>query len=895
MKPLLLTLLFAAAVLHAELQLIPKPTDTPVPIPFFTQTEPIPEGATADEFLETSPMAEPLPQEVSLQMMLFQRPLTDPVWPSSHPQAYERVEELSGWGAQGQYVTLNFAVYPLADLKNLTVQVEDSSIRPEVRLVRYWNVIYPFYNSYRDPTGPKRYRRMPEFLMPATSCDAPKNEPQRFYLTFHLPEDGAREISGNVLIYHDGMDEAAKMPFHIQVLPFQLKQDPAKHYSAYYYHVRHKDKTEFFEKNQADKELVRKAQVAEFRRMKEYGFTRTPTFYMSFGQLPDGTKDAFYIPGFDEALEDLKSAGFDLTQPIPVVGSSYMMLYQKFTGLKLASFHMQNIDCSKIPQELYDCMDSALEKFLAYAKEHDYPPMIFNPIDEPSPEALPYVLGIYRIFKKHGLKTFMTSPPDELIRQGDELFDIYSYGKFLVPYEKAVSGDKMEYWCYPNDIAFQKKDPVAMCHGGRLTYGLGYWRRGFHCVMPWIWSVRTSDRLCNAGGNLMNPDTGELYMTTYWECFRLGVDDLRYIYTLEDAVVRRENSTDPTLQADIQSARALLQNIWDHTCPQVIHMRDNLMPHAEIDAIRAQVAAMILKLKAYPETQDVTAPSVIIEPRGDYAWPKDLPDSPNVLFHPLHRWEPVAKELTLKELPDHLDVQIAIDHTLAGEGNYLCGWPRVRHAFNAEEKDLTRFSAIEFDLTVSSDRDAQTDYDWPINISFKTANGQEMEFRIANTLEPQVKHHFNIPIAKLTAFSQDDLKKMGFMQIFINEISYIHGCHLSIQIDNPRMVGFRSPTILKTDAPECVSLPLANFSLSVLAGGVTEGTPCLAKAELMNPQGEVLQISEMPVRQGCATCGFQTTELAPGQYTIRIRLLGQDGEVQDEMSRPLAILSALAE
>ncbi|GEM_PF-2834821 len=886
-KNILLLCACCACALLAEVQLVSKPVAVPAPIPFFTQTEAIPDGATEDPFLDNAPLAEPTPQEIALQMMLFQRPLTDPVWPSTHPQAFERIERLDGWGAQGQYVTLNFAVYPLAELKNLTVQVQGTPIQPEVRLVRYWNVIYPFYNSYSNPTGPKRYRRMPEFLMPVTSCDAPQGEPQRFYLTFHLPEDGNTEFSGEVLVYHDGIDQAVKIPFCLDVLPFQLKQDPAKHYSAYYYHVRHKDKTEFFAKNSGDKELVRKTQVAEFRRMKEYGFTRPPTFYMTFGQLPDGTTDAFFIPGFDEALEDMKTAGFDLTQPVPVVGCSYMMLYKRFTGHALESFHMQNIDCSKIPQELYDCIDSALGKFLKYAQEHDYPPMIFNPIDEPSPAALPFVLEIYRVFKRHGLTTYMTSPPDELIRQGDELFDIYSYGKFLVPYEKAVSGDKQEYWCYPNDIAFQKKDPVAMCHGGRLTYGLGYWRRGFHCIMPWIWSVTTSKRLCNAGGNLMNPETGELYMTTYWECFRLGVDDLRYVYTLEDAIVKRENTSDEALQALLQEARALLQLVWDRTCPLVIHMRDNLMPHAEIDALRAQMAEMIVKLTAYPATQDAVAQSVIIEPRGDYAWPKELPDSPNIFFHPLRRWEPVAKELSLQEYPDRLLVDIAIDHTLAGEGNYLCGWPRVRHAFNAEERDLTRFTSIDFDLEVSSDRDAQTDYNWPIAISFKTAKGQEMEFRFATTLEPQVKHHFSIPIARLTSFSIDDLKNMGFMQIFINESDYNHGSHLNIQVLNPHFVGFMSPTILKADAPAYISLPLPNFSLPVLVGGTAKDAECRIQAQLIDENGTVLQECEAPVVQGSGVCGFNTAGLLPGEYAIRIRLLDQNSHVQDELTRKL--------
>ena len=897
MKKLLSFLMLAGVCLNAELTLMQKVADERKPIIQPIQQEQPPEGAKEEVYIDESPELSPTVQESMLGMILFQRPLTNPIWPSTKPQAFERVERLDDWGAQGQYVTINFAVYPLKELKNLRIQVLHSSIKPEIRLVRYWNIIYPNYNSYKNASSPKYYRRMPEFLMPVTACDAPVKEPQRFFLTFKLPKDGTTSVKGVIAVSHDGFNQAVRLPFSIRVLPFELKQDPKKNYTSYYYQVRH-GQNKFFKNHKDDKKLVHDVQVNEFKRMLEYGFTRPPVFQMTYGTLPDGTKDAYYIPYLDEFMAELKEAGFDNKHEIPVTGCSGGWLYEKLTGLKLNRFHMDTIECDKIPQKLYDTMDSALVKFLNYAKAHDYPAIIFNPIDEPSAASLPFVLEIYKIFKKHGLKTFQTSPPSNFIAQGDKLFDIYNYGAFNVPYEKATSGDKLEYWCYPNDNTYQIKDPYVMCHGGRMTYGLGYWRSGFHCIIPWIWRSNTHNRIGNSGGNLLWPDDGQLYMTTYWECFRLGVDDMRYIYTLEDAIVRRENSRDPNVQEIIREAKKLLQEVWNTVCPQPAYLRDNLLPHAELEAIRAQLAMMLLRLKATAETQDKVAPSVIIDPKGKYEWPKESLDNENIISIPLKKWKPICKELTLEETESRLDVKIGVDHLLVGEGyagnvQYPQGWPRIKYEFKGEERDFTKFSHVIFDITVSSDRDAQSDYSWPVSIGFYTSKREEYEFRFANTLEPNVKHRIAIPLEKLGTFSRESKKDMRSMQFYIGENNYPHGCHLNLVFENVCLRGYTKPTLLRVDIPKKVALPLTGFAVSALVGGVENDAFCTVSMDLCDANG-ILQSSATPIVNDHAVCGFTGKGLKAGAYKVRAKAVAKDGTVFSEAVLPLNIINGPA-
>jgi len=113
LSPLLLTMTAAAlsaSLGAADVALAPKPSD-PRPLQKLpVQDEPYPEGIKADPFVEHAPAIVPTAAEKKAGMILFSRPLTEPVWSENNPLPHERVTALTGWGAQQQFVTLNFAV-----------------------------------------------------------------------------------------------------------------------------------------------------------------------------------------------------------------------------------------------------------------------------------------------------------------------------------------------------------------------------------------------------------------------------------------------------------------------------------------------------------------------------------------------------------------------------------------------------------------------------------------------------------------------------------------------------------------------------------------------------------------------------------------------------------------
>ena len=172
-----------------------------------------------------------------------------------------------------------------------------------------------------------------------------------------------------------------------------------------------------------------------------------------------------------------------------------------------------------------------------------------------------------------GIKTYITKNPtaaDAHVYRKYNAVDAWCSQPFAIPYEQVVSDKKYQYWSYPNHNAGEFSDRVIMQKGGRMTYGYGLWRSGYSTLIPWHWRWRGSkstppfnylaDKRVSGCGVRIDKNN-EVIPTPYWECFREGYDDLRYLYTLESAVVQRKETTDEKCRALLKDAENLIQKI----------------------------------------------------------------------------------------------------------------------------------------------------------------------------------------------------------------------------------------------------------------------------------------------------------------------------------------------
>lgn len=848
----------------------------------------------------TETAAEPVPTAVEKQagFILFSRPLIDAIYPETRPRNDERVTTIRGFGAWEQYETLNFALYPLADLKGINVQVGSlscgkhliSSDRIEIRLVTYRDNTYPQYNSRGA------YRTLPEYLQKVTTSDAPKAEPQRFCVTIQAPKGiPAGLYQGDVLISHNGFDRAVALRIVYEVFPFELKRDPAKNFSAYYYpphrHV-------WVENKLKDSAWADKVLENDFKTMAKYGFTVPPVWYLNSRE--ENGKIKLDVENADRLLALMKENG--MHGPVPVIGWTIIGLAEKMTGRGIGG----HVIVHKLPPKAYyDEVAAIAADFQRLCQEKKYPQLVFGPLDEiaGNDKSITFAYGVYESLKKGGLTTYTTMEPEN---QGypklDRVIDIFATQAYLPTYAETATRKKAGYWCYPNHNSYERKDPIIMNKGGRMTYGYGYWRSGFDMLLPWIWRKpdpkHFHEKKGSGGGNIVHPDSGEIITTMYWENFREGINDLNYIYTLQDALIRREKSSDPNVSRLVADAKKFLQETWDAIDVQVKYLAAGLWPSEEFDGRRYAMAKAISQLRLYPESSDRIAPSVVIEPRDvkrERLEPIDIyrrerkrnnVEHKSLLYPAMDKlgWQPTEDEAAIeirsgvpgakndKSLVLAVNVDLVHDGT-GGKGSYPAGWPAMQ--CRAHEKivfgDYDLFF-YRYKLETNRPQDGQAKpADFYCNVRY--ASGRFDAGYRGLGLEgiwSESAHTFD---GKFYDGISIDTAPFAGIRLGISESSYSQGDKVRFIFDDICFVSFKKPFISALDVPAMVSGSADSFGFVVnIMGRLTKKNRL--KISLLDAGEKPVWLREYPC-QGKRIQGRirYDEKLAPGTYRFKAELL----------------------
>ncbi|MCF6177044.1 MAG: DUF6067 family protein [Victivallaceae bacterium] len=650
--------------------------------------------------------------------MLFKRPIMEPVYPNTHPLPYERFSKLTAFATPGEFEPLTFSIYPIRALKNFKVTVSElKSVNGTIkrsaidtRLAVYWNIAYPRYTSNST------YRRLPELLEPVTVHSSPAQECQRWWLTIQVPKNAAPGIySGNVTLKDDN-SKAVVIPVKFRVLDFKLLSDPNKHYSVYYYM---KNRVQYSGKS--DKE-ARKMLDNEYRAMRDMGLNMIPTMRLDW----DAKNNKISLRHADE-MERMMKQG--LKGPIPVTSSGVIHnFYRKTTpGGKVSSHWKLN---KMPPPECYEQIKQAFKQFVKASKAKNWPEFYCCPIDEVTASSKEFGAKVYQAVKEAGMKTYITKDPvagDAAVYK--DFVDAWCSQPYSVTYDNIVNQNQYEYWSYPNHNAGEIKDRLTMSKGGRMTYGYGFWRSGFTTLVPWHWSWVMKpgqfdylrSRRSGCGQRIGND--GEIIPSTYWMCFREGIDDNRYIYTLQQTIWERGISTDPQCRKLAVQAQAVLQKLWDDINVQEKYLRTNMWASAEFNARRWQLAQYITALLKYPATRQGQAPSVMVNTQAAQTASKqsimareiargnievrDLSDSFTHWKNQTTEGKTTITKAAGLDGKDGLLWTVNVDHN-AGSKDYPIGWPRMR-CYYKPALDFTQYDYLKYLIKIDSNRNEVDD------------------------------------------------------------------------------------------------------------------------------------------------------------------------------------------
>ncbi len=830
----------------------------------------VPEGWREVPFAETAPEPELTPEERTLGFMLFRRDATEPVWPNTRPRPDERLRGLDAFATPGEYEPVDFAVWPARDLQNFRVRV--SPLRSEtagtipasavdVRLATYWNIRYPSYQS-KDT-----YRRTPELLERATVHSAPAGECSRWWLRIHVPENARAGVyTGTVTVFDDLSGKAASIPLRLRVLGFRLRSDPEKRYSAYYY-----SQSLPANASPAERERLERRALEEFRAMRSYGLDMIPTVYLRPG--PKGWME-LSRPG---ELDRMRKAG--LRGPAPVVMDRVVRaLYDSTTPDGMVGAHW---NVGKMPPEaFYSRLTETVMRFERERKANGWPEFIYCPVDEVHPSAREFGVRVYAALKQAGVRTYITKDP----RSADAdayapHVDIWCSQPFALPYETAASGSPV-CWSYPNHIAGEIKDPAVMRRGGRMTYGFGLWRSGYSALIPWHWRWQAGpdpfDYLRGSAvsgcGNRLDDD-GSLIPAVYWECFREGMDDARYLYTLQCALLEREGSGDPGLERLIRTGHALLQEVWSSIRVRDRYLDTGFAAPEDFGAWRWRIARLTDRLHRYPSRRTVTAPSVLVQDTSARA-----PEEKPVVVGPddevfaldgadFSRWESGTAEgtaaLTGRDAASGeraLRFAVTVDHERDGGegGKYPVGWPRLTTEFPEGTLDLFRFDFLAFSLRARTSRSGDADRHIPFSINARAYTpGAAADLSLDAGGHDGKWAQYRIPVADLIGRSAfpEAWESTRTLQFGLAESRFPHGARITLDLADIALVRCASPRLHQLRAPR----------------HLIAGQPCVLSFDLL----------------GAGT-------VSPGSHSVRATLFDRTGKPVSETSGDLASTRRLA-
>ncbi len=749
---------------------------------------------------------------------------------------------------------------------------------------------------------------MPELLEKVSSHSSPAFESQRWWLQVHVPDDTPAGIySGKLTLQDDRSDQTTTIPLDFRVLGFTLKNDPRKHYSAYY---RTRDRPTYLGKDEA---FYQKASANEFQAMRDYGIDQFPTLYLVTNK--DASK---ILIQNEEEIPRLVANG--MKGRIPVLGGNAIaQIYRATTPDGKRESHWK-ID-KMPPPEFYQRLTRLFKDFEKDRIARDLPPMICCPLDEVAASHKEFGIKTYQAVHDAGIPTYITkfpTAPDAL--DYAPYVDVWCSQPYAIPYERIIAQKRHEYWSYPNHNAGERKNRLVMCKGGRMTYGFGFWRSGYTTLIPWHWSWTMAPdpfdylRSKQSGCGMRIDENAEIIPAIYWECFREGRDDARYLYTLQQAVFERQGSSDPECLKQVNNAKKLLQENWDAIQVQQRYLSDGMWPSEEFTARRWQLATAIQHLITYPVSKKGNAPSVLI----NKPLAKPIAATKNILDEAFKKGIVTSRdigegftlwkngtiegktEISKAASPDDkpgLRWNIKVDHSEGGDAAYPVGWPRIRRIFTDGQLDLSTYDFLEFMIRVDSNRDEVADDKTLLGISIRNFGEPGRLYEIRKDLGDQqrvwIPLRFSIKeLIDTTALGSQPWKNINSLQIFIAEADYLDQTSITFEIGSAKLLAASKPLISRVEASRILLLPTANFTVSfdVIGLSSTKKGSHTVTCLLKDKQGKTLATQKQGLLDSSQLV-LNTSKLTPGNYTLSTQITSADGELCSQSSQTVEAIA----
>ena len=528
------------------------------------------------------PSDEPSPP-VSYQnpeMTIFTRDLMQPVYQNTKPALSEITNNLSTSSAQGEIATLNFAIYSETGVNNLSFNVSNltnaatSDVIPSNN-ISLSKVIYDI-KRVRACCAEKGYAVLPDHLEDASSLSVNPNTSERLWLKIQLPNAVSGTYAGTVQILNNGTP-AQTVNVSVNAIPVRL--DHSSNMNPVY----HDPYTKVFSERLDE----------VYRVYRETGFDpyMYQPIYATLGGANGHQVVDFNTTAFDNYLDEMIQQGFAKNKMVINVFATAVNFYTALYGEDMLSGpNHVNLYANLSAPDFVAGFRLLIQKYIERASTRNIQ-LIFDIMDEPCdrPDARILLDRIFPIIQSIGGETTTTywtscDSPISILRND---FIVPGPGPdYTIPPATSLVDHKV--WTQTDqDAGFDHNN----AHFGYYTTNTSYLRNPiYNRFIHGLFAAKTNASIVSAyamGDQIkdyfndfdsnyyertLNPyadfifayptwDHGKLLETIALEGIRLGIQDSKYVATLERLIA--ENPTHPAAQP----ASNFLQTVKNRMSP----------------------------------------------------------------------------------------------------------------------------------------------------------------------------------------------------------------------------------------------------------------------------------------------------------------------------------------
>lgn len=481
-----------------------------------------PEWMDKRMFIPAPPAADSFGAGVDQQRgyVLFRGAPVERIYPQTRPRPDQIDRPLSARGTVGEAVVTTLGVVPLVPMFDMKLATADltgpggakiPASALDARITRCWPQID------KTPAGRGKVRIIPELLErqdrhPAV-CAA-IGATRQYWITTRIPDDAVPgEYQGHLKFSADGVPPT-DVPLQLTVLPFRLQMPPEKTFFMYSIFA-----------DDTDAEII-----SSLRDMRDHGMNSLAPDLAGGWEKRPGKPPAFDGSPVRRILALAKQEGFH--RPMPWHAAN----------------PIRGIDAPQGSETWTAALAGILGQVRGIQDEVGGQEVLFYPVDEPfgNEERLALAEVALRVAKKSlALRTYCT-PAEKDIPRLDSLLDVRCYAIGSVTNVSAAAASSRaagaSFWWYTN--AARELPDVR-----RYLAGVWFWSTGSDGQGYWVYQSRwrRSRPFQDLEGDLHShdyvayPDVDGPIPTIQWECIRMGIDDARYLYTLDAAISANQN------------------------------------------------------------------------------------------------------------------------------------------------------------------------------------------------------------------------------------------------------------------------------------------------------------------------------------------------------------------